>query len=50
MSGHIGSRLVPDAPDRELVAALTARLDCPIVAKRRYATYEHLRRVPGGGA
>jgi N-acylglucosamine-6-phosphate 2-epimerase len=41
---------VPDGPDVELVAALAAELDCPVIAEGRYATPEHVRAAFAAGA
>ena len=37
LSGYTGPDAPPEGPDIELVAALAARLDCPVVAEGRYA-------------
>ena len=47
LSGYTGPGAPPEGPDIELVAALAARLDCPVVAEGRYATPEQVRaRLP----
>jgi N-acylglucosamine-6-phosphate 2-epimerase len=37
-------------PDVDLVAALAAELDCPVVAEGRYATHEHVAAAFAAGA
>jgi len=49
LSGYTGGA-VPEDPDIDLVAALAARLDVPIVAEGRYATPEHVRAAFAAGA
>ena len=41
---------MPDGPDVELVAALAAALDCPVIAEGRYATPDHVRAAFAAGA
>jgi N-acylglucosamine-6-phosphate 2-epimerase len=38
LSGYTGSGAVPEGPDVELVARLSAALDCPVIAEGRYWT------------
>lgn len=49
LSGYTGGP-VPDGPDVELVAALHAALDCPIVAEGRYWTPDDVRAAFDAGA
>lgn len=50
LSGYTGPGGPPSAPDLELVAALVARLDCPVVAEGRYGTPEEVRAAFAAGA
>lgn len=50
LSGYTRPGGAPDAPDVELVAALAARLDCPVLAEGRYATPAQVRDAFGAGA
>ena len=50
LSGYTGPDAPPEGPDIELVAALAARLDCPVVAEGRYATPEQVRAAFAAGA
>jgi N-acylglucosamine-6-phosphate 2-epimerase len=50
LSGYTGAGAPPDGPDLELVAALAARLDCPVVAEGRYATPEQVGAAFAAGA
>jgi N-acylglucosamine-6-phosphate 2-epimerase len=49
LSGYVGGS-VPEGPDLELVAALTAKLDCPVIAEGRLRTPEHVRAACDAGA
>jgi N-acylglucosamine-6-phosphate 2-epimerase len=50
LSGYTGPDAPPEGPDLELVAALAARLDCPVVGEGRYATPEQVRAAFAAGA
>jgi N-acylglucosamine-6-phosphate 2-epimerase len=50
LSGYTGSGATGDGPDVELVAALAAGLDCPVLAEGRYTTPEQLRAAFAAGA
>jgi N-acylglucosamine-6-phosphate 2-epimerase len=50
LSGYTGDGTVPEEPDLELVARLTAELDCPVLAEGRYATPEAVRDALDAGA
>lgn len=50
LSGYTGGGQVPDGPDLELVAALVAALDCPVVAEGRYWTVDDVRAGFAAGA
>jgi N-acylglucosamine-6-phosphate 2-epimerase len=50
LSGYTGDGTVPEEPDFELVARLTAELDCPVLAEGRYATPEAVRDALDAGA
>ncbi|SDL40634.1 N-acetylmannosamine-6-phosphate 2-epimerase [Nonomuraea jiangxiensis] len=50
LSGYTGPGPVPAGPDVELVAALAAALDCPVVAEGRYSTPEQFRAALDAGA
>jgi N-acylglucosamine-6-phosphate 2-epimerase len=49
LAGYTGGP-VPDGPDVGLVAALVARLDCPVVAEGRYRSADDVRAAVGAGA
>uniref|UniRef100_UPI003F4941FB N-acetylmannosamine-6-phosphate 2-epimerase n=1 Tax=Nonomuraea bangladeshensis TaxID=404385 RepID=UPI003F4941FB len=49
LSGYMGGP-VPDEPDIELIAALTAKLDCPVIAEGRLRTPEQVRAARDAGA
>ncbi|MFE0022680.1 putative N-acetylmannosamine-6-phosphate 2-epimerase [Amycolatopsis sp. NPDC059021] len=49
LAGYTGGP-VPEGPDVDLVAALVARLDCPIVAEGRYRSAEDVRAAVDAGA
>ena len=50
LSGYTGPAAPPERPDLELVAALAARVDCPVVAEGRYASPEQVRAAFAAGA
>ena len=50
LSGYTGPQAAPEGPDAELVAALSAALDCPVVAEGRYWTPDHARAGFAAGA
>jgi N-acylglucosamine-6-phosphate 2-epimerase len=50
LSGYTGPGVPPEGPDLELVAALAAHVDCPVVAEGRYATPEQVRAAFAAGA
>jgi N-acylglucosamine-6-phosphate 2-epimerase len=50
LSGYTGEAPPPPGPDLELLAALVAALDCPVLAEGRYATPEHVRAAFALGA
>ncbi len=50
LSGYTGPGPPPTGPDLELVAALAARLDCPVLAEGRYATPDDVRAAFAAGA
>ncbi len=50
LSGYTGPDPPPAGPDLELVAALAARLDCPVLAEGRYASPEQVRTAFAAGA
>jgi N-acylglucosamine-6-phosphate 2-epimerase len=50
LAGYTGAGPVPAKPDLELVAALAAELDCPVLAEGRYATPEAARAALDAGA
>jgi N-acylglucosamine-6-phosphate 2-epimerase len=50
LSGYTGPDAAPEGPDLELVAALAARVDCPVVAEGRYASPEQVRAAFAAGA
>ena len=50
LAGYTGGDDVPAEPDIELVAALAAELDCPVLAEGRYATPEQVRAALDAGA
>ena len=50
LSGYTGPGPPPTGPDLELVAALAARLDCPVLAEGRYATPDDVRAAFSSGA
>ena len=50
LSGYTGPGPRPDGPDLELVAALAAGVDCPVVAEGRYASPEQVRSAFAAGA
>ena len=50
LSGYTGPGPPPTGPDLELVAALAARLDCPVLAEGRYATPDDVRAAFATGA
>ena len=50
LSGYTGPATPPEHPDLELVAALAARVDCPVVAEGRYASPEQVRAAFAAGA
>lgn len=49
LSGYLGGP-VPDGPDLELVAALVAALDCPVIAEGRIGTPALFRAALDAGA
>jgi N-acylglucosamine-6-phosphate 2-epimerase len=49
LSGYTGGH-PPEEPDLELVARLTAKLDCPVVAEGRFRTPEQVRQAIDAGA
>lgn len=50
LSGYTSVGPVPEGPDLELVAALSARLTVPVVAEGRYATPQDVRAAFAAGA
>jgi N-acylglucosamine-6-phosphate 2-epimerase len=50
LAGYTGGGEVPAEPDVELVAALAAELDCPVLAEGRYATPDQARAALDAGA
>ncbi|MGH3098221.1 MAG: N-acetylmannosamine-6-phosphate 2-epimerase [Streptosporangiales bacterium] len=50
LSGYLPGAVAGDGPDVDLVKALAARLDCPVVAEGRYWTREHVRAALDAGA
>jgi N-acylglucosamine-6-phosphate 2-epimerase len=50
LAGYTGGSEPPTEPDVDLVAALVAELDCPVVAEGRYATREHVAAAFAAGA
>jgi N-acylglucosamine-6-phosphate 2-epimerase len=50
LSGYTGPGPAPGGPDVELVAALAARVDCPVVAEGRYASPDQVRAAFAAGA
>jgi len=50
LSGYTHGGPAPEGPDLELVARLTAELDCPVLAEGRYATPEAVRAAFEAGA
>jgi N-acylglucosamine-6-phosphate 2-epimerase len=50
LSGYMDGGPAPAEPDLELVAALAAELDCPVLAEGRYATPEQARAALDAGA
>lgn len=50
LSGYTEGSAIPSGPDLELVAALAARLDCPVLAEGRIATPEQARAAFDAGA
>jgi N-acylglucosamine-6-phosphate 2-epimerase len=50
LAGYTGGDPTPDGPDLELVAALAARLDCPVLAEGRIASPEQARAAFDAGA
>jgi N-acylglucosamine-6-phosphate 2-epimerase len=50
LSGYTGHGAPPEGPDLELVAALAARVDCPVVAEGRYASPAQVRAAFAAGA
>lgn len=49
LAGYTGAS-VPDGPDIELLAALAAKLDCPVIAEGRYRTAEDIEAAFAAGA
>lgn len=49
LAGYTGGP-VPDGPDLDLVAALAAQLDCPVIAEGRFATPALFRAALDAGA
>lgn len=50
LSGYTDDGPVPGGPDVELVAALVAALDCPVIAEGRYWTPDDVRAGLAAGA
>ena len=50
LAGYTEARSPPAAPDVELVAALAAALDCPVLAEGRYATPAQVAAAFAAGA
>lgn len=50
LSGYTGPATTGEGPDLELVAALAAGLDCPVVAEGRYTTPGQVRAAFAAGA
>jgi N-acylglucosamine-6-phosphate 2-epimerase len=50
LAGYTGGSSIPAEPDLELVAALAARLDCPVLAEGRIATPDQARAAFDAGA
>jgi N-acylglucosamine-6-phosphate 2-epimerase len=50
LAGYTGGSAIPSGPDLELVAALAAGLDCPVLAEGRIATPEQARAAFSAGA
>jgi N-acylglucosamine-6-phosphate 2-epimerase len=50
LAGYTEGSAIPAGPDLELVAALAARLDCPVLAEGRIATPEQARAAFDAGA
>jgi N-acylglucosamine-6-phosphate 2-epimerase len=50
LAGYTEGSAIPAGPDLELVAALAARLDCPVLAEGRIATPDQARAAFGAGA
>lgn len=50
LAGYTEGSAIPADPDLELVAALAARLDCPVLAEGRIATPEQARAAFDAGA
>lgn len=50
LSGYTGAGPTPREPDLDLVAALVAELDCPVIAEGRFATPELFAAALAAGA
>jgi len=50
LAGYTDTGPVPDGPDLDLVAKLTAELDCPVIAEGRYWTPDQARAALDVGA
>lgn len=50
LAGYTGGGPAPSEPDLELVARLTAELDCPVLAEGRYGSPENVRAAFDAGA
>jgi N-acylglucosamine-6-phosphate 2-epimerase len=50
LAGYTGGATAPAGPDLELVAALVAELDCPVLAEGRIATPDQARAAFEAGA
>jgi N-acylglucosamine-6-phosphate 2-epimerase len=50
LAGYTGGGEAPAEPDLELVAAIAAELDCPVLAEGRYATPDQARAALEAGA
>lgn len=50
LSGYVGGGPVPGGPDLDLVAALVAALDCPVIAEGRFGTPALFRAALDAGA
>lgn len=50
LAGYTGDGALPTGPDLELVAALAARLDCPVLGEGRIATPDQARAAFDAGA